>query len=288
MAHPPRTYDAYAAVYDAVGQGEFGAALAARTLEWAAAGRGAPLRILDLACGTGAAALIFAAAGHRVVGVDASAAMLERAAANATARGLRVRWLLSDLRRLRVGEHSAEEGVPPHEEAPSADEAVATPVDRSAAISAPLAPASFDLATCFFDSLNYLTADGDLEALFGAVARALAPGGSFVFDLNTEAEFLTWNDRDEVAHDGPDLLVYNRLRYNPVTKLASGRVVWFVREGALWRRAEELHVERAWGRRDVRAALDAAGLRLLACHTPEGAPANDDAPRAVFYAQRDQ
>jgi ubiquinone/menaquinone biosynthesis C-methylase UbiE len=81
MAHPPRTYDAYAAVYDAVGQGEFGAALAARTLEWAAAGRAAPLRVLDLACGTGAAALTFAAAGHHVVGVDASAAMLERATA---------------------------------------------------------------------------------------------------------------------------------------------------------------------------------------------------------------
>lgn len=280
MPHPPRAYDAYAAVYDAVGQGEFGAALAARTLEWAAAGPRSPLCILDLACGTGAAALTFAAAGHHVVGVDSSAAMIGRAAANARACGLRARWLRADLRRLPVGEAPADESAAQHQEPSS--------VDESAATSSTLVPASFDLATCFFDSLNYLTADGDLEAAFGGVARALAPGGSFVFDLNTEAEFLTWNDRDEVAHDGPDLLVYNRLSYSPSTGLAQGRVVWFVREGDLWRRAEELHVERAWGRREVRAALDAAGLRLLACLTPEGAPANDEAPRVVYYAQRGQ
>jgi SAM-dependent methyltransferase len=279
MPQPPPAYDAYAAVYDEVGQGEFGAALAARTLEWAASGREAPLRILDLACGTGAAALTFAAAGHQVVGVDASAAMLGRAAANAAARGLQVRWLRADLRSLPVGEPPGDENGAQQQEPSSADEP--TPA-HSPLI---LLPSSFDLATCFFDSLNYLTGNDDLLAAFRGVARALAPGGSFVFDLNTEAEFATWNDRDEVTHDGADLLVYNRLVYNPDTRLASGRVVWFTRRDGLWQRREELHVERAWGRREVHAALEAAGLRLLACLTPQGAPAGDEAPRAVFYAQ---
>ena len=265
---PTLAYDAYAAVYDAVGQGEFGAAMAARTIEWAVAGQKAPLHILDLACGTGAATLTFAAAGHRVVGVDASAAMLERAAANARARGLQAQWLRADLRAL------------PQQGSSTTDEELATPSPST------LHPASFDVATCFFDSLNYLTGEGDLLTAFASVARLLKPGGSFVFDMNTEAEFATWDERDEVTHDGPDLLVYNRLRYNADTRLASGRVVWFTRRDELWWRAEELHVERAWLRREVREALEAAGMQLLACLTPEGAPASEETPRVVYYARR--
>lgn len=287
MPQPHPSYDAYAAVYDAMGQGEFGAQMAARTLAWVAAGQRAPLHVLDLACGTGAAALAFAAAGHHVVGVDASAAMLQRAAANAGARSLAAQWLQADLRALPVGEPpalaAAQRGSSPISQgAPTASSLGLQPSASS------LQPSSFDLATCFFDSLNYLTSDNDLAAAFGAVARVLRPGASFVFDLNTEVEFATWDERDEVAHDGPDLLVYNRLRYNPDTRLASGRVVWFARQGSLWQRGEELHVERAWSRHEVRAALETAGLRLLACLTPAGEGANDATPRAVYYAQRDE
>ncbi|MBC8076540.1 MAG: hypothetical protein H7Y32_10735, partial [Chloroflexales bacterium] len=55
MPQTQHSYEAYAAVYDAVGQGDFGAQMAARTLAWVADGQRAPLHILDLACGTGAA-----------------------------------------------------------------------------------------------------------------------------------------------------------------------------------------------------------------------------------------
>jgi SAM-dependent methyltransferase len=43
-------------------------------------------------------------------------------------------------------------------------------------------PPAFDLALCTFDSLNHLPR---LDRAFRAAASALAPGGRFVFDLNT-------------------------------------------------------------------------------------------------------
>ena len=46
-----------------------------------------PARVLDLACGTGEAALVFAAAGCEVAGVDQSAAMLEIARGKARDAG---------------------------------------------------------------------------------------------------------------------------------------------------------------------------------------------------------
>lgn len=47
-----------------------------------------PLAVLDLGCGTGACALLLAALGHRVSGLDGSAQMLAQARAAAQAQGL--------------------------------------------------------------------------------------------------------------------------------------------------------------------------------------------------------
>lgn len=53
---------------------------------------------------------------------------------------------------------------------------------RRASLGSFRVPGRFDLATCTFDSLNHLSS---LAGVFRSVARALAPGGWFLFDLNT-------------------------------------------------------------------------------------------------------
>ncbi|MFN8500440.1 class I SAM-dependent DNA methyltransferase [Kouleothrix sp.] len=244
-------YQSYAAVYDAIGQGRLGAQLAAWALEWLAARGGTPARVLDLACGTGEAARVFARAGCAVVGVDRSRPMLEIARGRSRDEQLAISFAEGDIRALAA--------------APGA---------------------GFDLATCFYDSLNYLTADGDLERVFGGVAAALRPGGWWIFDLNTEAVFLDYHQRDMVTYDGPGMLVYNQLAYDQAARLGTGRIVWFAREIDRWWRGEETHVERVWADAEVRAALDAAGLALVARLAPGGEPASEQAYRVVYVAQR--
>jgi SAM-dependent methyltransferase len=143
----------------------------------------------------------------------------------------------------------------------------------------------FDLVTCYYDSLNYLLGDRDLARVFAGVARALRPGGYTVFDLNTAAEYATWDERDSVTHDGRDCMVYNQLSYDPATCLATGRIVWFVREIDRWWRGEETHIERAWGDDEVRTALAGAGLALIGRYDVTGGPAADDATRVVYVAR---
>jgi len=52
--------------------------------------------VLDAGCGTGENALLLAAQGHPVLGVDFAAAAIERAAAKAAHRGLPVEFLVAD------------------------------------------------------------------------------------------------------------------------------------------------------------------------------------------------
>jgi SAM-dependent methyltransferase len=144
----------------------------------------------------------------------------------------------------------------------------------------------FDVVTCFYDSVNYLTDEGDLERVCAGVARALRPDGYLIFDINTAAEYATWDERDCVTHDGHDCLVYNQLSYDPDARLATGRIVWFVRELDRWWRGEETHIERAWGDDAVREALDGAGLALVGRYDLAGGVAAEDAARVVYVAQR--
>lgn len=76
-------------------------------IEQFAARCGSP--ILELACGTGRALLPLAQQGHRLVGVDFSAAMLERARTKIQAAGLeeRVTLVEQDMRRLALDQRFA-------------------------------------------------------------------------------------------------------------------------------------------------------------------------------------
>ncbi|MDW8404118.1 class I SAM-dependent methyltransferase [Chloroflexus sp.] len=243
-------YHDYAPIYHAAGQAAFGTALAHTIL----AHLPTPHRALDLACGTGAAALVFAAAGATVVGVDRSPAMLAIAREQASQRGLAITWIEADIRAL--------------------------PDDPQ------LTPHSFDLCTCLFDSLNHLTGDDDLTNVCRAVGRLLRPGGHFIFDLNTLAGFRTWHEYDQVIFDGRDLLVVNRLHFDQQQQRAYGRFVWFQRRGERWWRGEETHCERPWSDDEIAAALAAGELLTVARLTPEWTPAASDAPRVVYVAER--
>lgn len=251
-------YASYAPIYDAIGQGAFAEELLARIL---AALPAPPRRALDLACGTGAAALALAAQGVEVIGVDRAPEMLAIARVMARDRGLPVAFVQADLRHL-LSAFSLHAAL---REAPSA----------------------FDLITCLYDSLNYLTGDDDLALALAGAASLLRPDGRLVFDLNTAHEFASWDEGDQVVHDADGILVYNRLSYEPEARLAHARIVWFVRgpEGRWWRGAEQ-HTERAWSEPEVLAALADAGLRLVARRTPDWRPALPNAPRVVYEATR--
>lgn len=56
----------------------------------------------------------------------------------------------------------------------------------------------FDIVLCVFDSINHLCDLADWEAVFDRAAEHLAPGGTFLFDMNTPHRLLELTN--EAAH----------------------------------------------------------------------------------------
>jgi SAM-dependent methyltransferase len=184
--------------------------------------------VLDVGCGSGWQSLELARRGSRVVAVDPVAAFLPplRAAA----------------RRERL------------------------PIDvrRGGALSLPLHPGeAFDLALATFDVLNHLDRHEDLAPALSGVAKALRPGGHFLFDLNTPETVEGFPDHHRVTSLHGGGLSAERGSFDPSTGAGIVTRDWFLPEKGTpgrFRRTRELYREIAWPRRAVERALRAAGL----------------------------
>lgn len=245
-------YQRYAPLYDASGQVRFALLTHAYLRELLARHPVAGRRALDLACGTGTLALALADEGWSVTGLDGSAAMLEQAAAKAGgAAG--VRFVRGDMRR-------ADAAVP---------------------------AASFDLATCTYDSLNYMLTEGDLAACFASAARALAPGGLYVADMNTR-HFLEHDWGECLVREQGGYVQIERSAFDPAREANTMLLTGFVGDDAAgYERFDEVHVERAYPPELVRGLLEAAGLRVEAQYDSfTFAPPGPHTQRIFWVARR--
>jgi SAM-dependent methyltransferase len=256
-------YETYAQVYDQSGQIQFSIlmldylnrllpplSLTDARPSPGRGGEGGEVAACDLCCGTGTVAIAFAARGWRVYGVDGSAAMLAEAWRKATEMGFKVEFSQQDMREFVL-------------------------------------PQPMDLVTCFYDSVNYLLTVDDLLCCFQRVATALVPGGWFVFDMNTPAAFATnWNNTTFVI-DQADFSIIMRNTYDAQTSLAKCMVTMFQRQGELYAKSVEEHIERAYATSEVADTLAQAGLELTArykCFTFE--EPTEETRRIMYVAQK--
>lgn len=248
-------YERYAPLYDASGQVRFALLTHIYLRELLARHPVAGRRALDLACGTGTLALLLANEGWSVTGLDGSAEMLAQAAAKAAGpAAARARFVQGDMRR-------ADKVVP---------------------------AASFDLATCTYDSLNYMLGEDDLAACFAAAARALAPGGLYVADMNTR-HFLEHDWGECLVREQDGYVQIERSRFDPGRETNTMLLTGFVGDDqGGYERFDELHVERAYPPELVGDLLAAAGLRVEAMY--DSFTFNPPGPHTqrIFWAARRQ
>ena len=182
-----------------------------------------PARSLDLGCGTGTLAILMAEAGWKAIGLDLSEAMLVQAKQKALDASQAVEFVQQDMRDFRIE----------------------TPVN---------------LVTSFYDTVNHLLFAEDLQSTLRGVARALLPGGLFVFDVNTEATFRqVWGGATHFI-DAPKASMVYRTTYDAESRLAKGLVTGFLRRGDHYEKFEEEIIERYWPPEEIATHLAAAGL----------------------------
>jgi SAM-dependent methyltransferase len=183
-------------------------------------------RVLDLACGTGRVGFGLARRGCRVVGADISLPMVQVAARSPEARELGVAVCVQDARALGFRRH-------------------------------------FDLVVCLYDSLNYILEPKGLRDCCTGVAACLRPGGIFIFDLNTERALKRNLFTQHNLGKGARLTYDWRSSYDRRTKICTVDMHFVWREGDREHAFREVHRQRAYSTREVKSALNAAGLEVV-------------------------
>lgn len=179
--------------------------------------------VLDLACGTGTMTCLLAEMGYEMIGVDLSEDMLAEAAGKQVSAGK----------------------IPPIYLNQSMDE-----LDLYGTVEA---------AVCCLDSINYLT---DVRALRETLRRLhlfVAPGGVFIFDINTP-EKLRGLDGQVFLDEDEDVYCVWRASYEKRSRICTYGMDIFQRQGDVWHRSLEEHYERAWEVEELKRYLTAAGF----------------------------
>jgi len=181
-------------------------------------------RVLDVGCGTGKSFAPLLERGFDVAACDISPAMVARARKR---RGLDPeRVVVADMRDLP-------------------------------------ALGTFDLVTCLDDAVNYLLSPEDLAAAFASVARVLALGGLYVFDVNSLATY-RGGFAARATFERP--LARAICRGETTGRIEPGALcVASIEIGGRGRRGRlSRHVQRHHPERAIRHALTSAGLACRA------------------------
>ena len=196
----------------------------------------------DLCCGTGSFALQLARKGIRTFAVDLSPDMCRITRLKAKAAKLKIEVIEADMRTFQL-------------------------------------PQGVDLITCEYDALNHVPRKQDLPRVLRTAAKALNPGGYFVFDLNNRAAFASIWSKTWFMEKDPVALVMQSTHV-PGSDKASCNVEWFVRTGKIWKRYSERIEEVCWSAAEIRKALKEAGFDQIQTwdaspffkdsHTPPG------------------
>lgn len=219
-----RVYQKFARVYDKIGSDQFSTKMYRYSLRLLRQLNYRPHSVLDLACGTGTAAVMWAQQNLVTFGIDGSEQMLSIAREKARESGVKIAFSRQSMTSFGM-------------------------------------PQKVDLVTCYFDSLNYLLTLADVTACFKSVRRALHDKGYFIFDVNTpEAMKILWGSQI-YADETEDVAWIWKNCYFPRVNRAEIRATFFVRQGEIWERFEETHAERGYGIGEIRRVLKTSGFK---------------------------
>lgn len=178
--------------------------------------------LLDLCCGTGTLTALMAERGYEMIGVDASVEMLMQAREKCEGLSVPPLFLCQDAAQLDLY-------------------------------------GTVDAAYCSLDGMNYIPPE-DLPELFHRLRFFVRPGGLVLFDVRLPEWFRSL-DGQIFVDESEDLLCLWRADYDAAEQAVVYGMDLFERQGQLWRRSGEEHVEYAHEPEVLKALLEEHGYR---------------------------
>lgn len=179
------------------------------------------LDVLEMACGTGNISIRMAERGYRVTAFDISEDMLMVASKKSVDLGAGVRFLRQDMRNIDICN-------------------------------------KFGIVLCLCDSINYITEPEDLQSTFRWVYDHLKHKGIFIFDINSYYKLKNIIGSNTFTYDDGDIAyIWDNF---PDGDRVEFSLTFFVKQGSMYKRFDELHVEKAYETEEIVCSLKHAGF----------------------------
>lgn len=206
--------------------------------------------VLDLACGTGSLTVELAKRGYDMIGVDASGDMLCRAQNKAFESGVSPMFLCQRMQELDLY-------------------------------------GTVDAAVCSLDSINHLTDEKDVKRTFERLRLFVAPGGVFIFDVNTVYKHKNVLGDNAFVYEYPDVFCVWQNSFNEQDNTVDITLDFFENCGETYKRRSENFSERAYEIDFLKSLLDTAGFDTeFVFDDMSREPLRADSQRAVIAARR--
>ncbi len=203
--------------------------------------------LLDLCCGTGTLTCLLAERGYELIAADASPDMLMQAREKAS------RLPADRVQPLLLCQSAAE-------------------LDLYGTV---------DAAVCSLDGFDYLPPE-DLPEVLRRLRLFIRPGGLLIFDIRDPASFRAM-DGEVFLDETDDVFCIWRAEFDGEEAVMRFGMDLFRREGDLWSREQEEHIEYAHAPEMLTQLLERSGFGAVAVRTdgPQG-----DAGRIFITAER--
>lgn len=207
-----------------------------------------PRLVCDLACGTGNITIPLAKRGYDMTGADISEEMLN--AAREKSQGLDILFLNQSITRLDLY-------------------------------------GTMDAFLCMIDGLNYIIAPKLLENAFKRMKTCfMNPGAVFIFDISTRYKLKNTIGSDTFVHSDRDIFYTWQNRYIKSKNISDMLLTFFVRQGDLYRRFEERHIQKGYTEQELRYMLKKAGFESIdTYHELTFEKPRPDSERIVFVCR---
>ena len=205
-------------------------------------------RYSDLACGTGNLTIEIANEFKHIWAVDLSSDMLSQAENKMREELIKATFVCQDICKLNLNN-------------------------------------KFNLITCCLDSSNYILKEENFKNYLLGVYNLLQEKGLFVFDLNSYYKLTTVLGNNTYNYDSDDVVyIWENYLENDIVEM---NLTFFVKEGQVYRRFDEMHLEKAYKEEYVESLIKETGFKIVKkMDSYEDKAVNDQTERICYVLKK--
>lgn len=185
-----------------------------------------PIKIIDLACGTGNITIPLSKRGYHITGIDLSADMLTIAEHKSQEGSNNIQWIQGDMINLKGFKQ-------------------------------------IDTIICACDGINYILEKENLNQIFKNIYDTLGENGIFTFDINSSYKISRILADETFAYSGEEVSYIWENFYDSNSKIIDFELSFFVREGKHYNRFNETHQQRAYSIEEIIFSLENSGFKEI-------------------------